>query len=129
MNDFSIPFSLTEAPEIDHFVAREAELIEMRRVLSSDRSRRVVVLHRLSGIGKTQLAVSYIKRYRDEYSAILWFNIKDKVSIEQSFTSAARRILQHHRNASRLGTIDLQGDQNEVIAAVKVWLSLPGNTR
>lgn len=128
-NDFSIPFSLSEVPEIDHFVARETELIEIRRVLSSDGSRRVVVLHGLGGIGKTQLAVSYMKRYRDEYSAIFWFSIKDKISIEQSFTSAARQILQHHPNASPLGTIDLQGNQDDVIGAVKVWLSLPGNTR
>ncbi|KAI3326685.1 heterokaryon incompatibility protein-domain-containing protein [Xylariaceae sp. AK1471] len=60
-NDFSITFSLSEVPEIQHFVAREGELAEMRRTLSSDGSRRVVVLHGLGGIGKTQLAITYAK--------------------------------------------------------------------
>ena len=101
----------------------------MRRTLISDGSRRVVVLHGLGGIGKTQLAVSYMQRYRDEYSAIFWFNINDQASIEQSFTRVARQILQQHPDTKPLSTIDLQGDQGEVIDTVKAWLSLPGNTR
>ncbi|KAH8197363.1 hypothetical protein TruAng_008456 [Truncatella angustata] len=80
-NDFSVTFSLSNVPETQHFVARESEIAEIRKALSSDGSRRVVVLHGLGGIGKTQLAVAYIKRYRDEYSAIFWFNIKDEASI------------------------------------------------
>ena len=101
----------------------------MRKTLRSDGSRRVVILHGLGGIGKTQLAVTYAKRYRDEYSAILWFNIKDETSIQQSFTKVARRILQQHPNASRLSTLDLQQDYKKVAEAVQAWLSLPGNTR
>ena len=89
----------------------------------------MVVLHGLGGIGKTQLAVSYMQRYRDEYSAIFWFNINDQASIEQSFTRVARQILQQHPDTKPLSTIDLQGDQGEVIDTVKAWLSLPGNTR
>ncbi|EFY89220.1 kinesin light chain [Metarhizium acridum CQMa 102] len=127
--DFSVAFSLSEVPEIQNFVARETEITEIRRTLSSDGSRRVVILHGLGGIGKTQLAVAYTKRYRDEYSAIFWFNIKDEESIQQSFTKVARQILQQHPNASRLNVLDLHESHNEVVEAVKIWLSLPGNTR
>lgn len=80
-NDFSVTFSLSEVPEIQYFVAREREITEVRRILSSDGSRRAVTLHGLGGIGKTQLAVAYTKRYRDEYSAIFWFNFKDEAAI------------------------------------------------
>ncbi|KAI5920957.1 hypothetical protein F4810DRAFT_680379 [Camillea tinctor] len=126
---FSVTFSLSEAPEIQHFVARERELAEMRRTLSSDGSRRVVLLHGLGGIGKTQLAVAYIKRYRDEYSAIFWFNIKDEASIQRSFIKVAKQILNQHADASRLSTLNLQQNHEEVVEAVKAWLSLPNNTR
>ncbi|KAI0125291.1 hypothetical protein BJ170DRAFT_499040 [Xylariales sp. AK1849] len=129
IKDFSVTFSLSEVPEIQYFVARERELAEMRRTLSSDSSRRVVVLHGLGGIGKTQLAVAYTKRYRDEYSAIFWFNIKDEASIRQSFTRVARQILQQHPNAGRLNALDLQQNHEEVVDAVTAWLDLPGNTR
>ncbi|KAF3763155.1 hypothetical protein M406DRAFT_108502 [Cryphonectria parasitica EP155] len=57
-NDFSVSFSLFNVPETQHFVAREKELAEMREKLVSDGSRRVVVLHGLGGIGKTQTAVT-----------------------------------------------------------------------
>lgn len=63
-------------PEIQHFVILEGELAEMHRTLSSGGSRRVVVLHSLGGIGQT-----HAKRYRDGYFAVLWLNIKDKMSI------------------------------------------------
>ncbi|KAI1119299.1 kinesin light chain 1 [Nemania sp. NC0429] len=90
-NDFSVTF--------------KRELAEMRRTLSSDGSRRVV------------LAITYAKRYRDEYSATF------------CFTKVARQILQQHPDASRLSALDLQQNQEEVVQAVKAWFSLPGNTR
>ncbi|KAI1317875.1 hypothetical protein F5Y16DRAFT_414554 [Xylariaceae sp. FL0255] len=127
--DFSVAFSLSDIPEIQHFVARIGELIEMRETLTSDGSRRVVVLHGLGGIGKTQIAVAYAKRYRNEYSAIFWLNIKDETSIQQSFTKLARQILLQHPDASYVKALDLQQDQEKVVDAVKAWLSLPGNTR
>lgn len=122
-------FSLSDAPEIQQFVAREKELAEMREKLMSDGSRRTVVLHGLGGIGKTQTAVAYAKRYRDEYSAIFWLNIKDKVSIQQSFTKVARQISKQHHNTSYPSAVDLQQNDEKVNEAVKAWLSLPGNTR
>jgi ATP-dependent phosphoenolpyruvate carboxykinase len=68
--DFSVAFSLSNVSNIEHFVARETELVEMHRTLSGDGSRRTVVLHGLGGIGKTQLSVAYTKRHKDSYSAI-----------------------------------------------------------
>jgi hypothetical protein len=101
----------------------------MRRTLNSDGGRRIVVLHGLGGIGKIQLAVIYTKRYRDEYSVIFWLNIKDKLSIRRSFTKVATQILRQHPDASGLNALDPQLNPEEVIEAVKAWLSLPGNTR
>ncbi|KAH7007847.1 uncharacterized protein B0I36DRAFT_437158 [Microdochium trichocladiopsis] len=80
-NKFSISFSLSGVPETPHFVARDGEVAEMRRMLCSDGSRRIVVLHGLGGIGKTQLAAT-------------------------------------------LKGLNLQQDHDEIIQAVKAWLSL-----
>jgi hypothetical protein len=110
-------------------VAREEELAEIHTTLSSDGSRRIAVLHGLGGMGKTQLAIAYAKRYRDSYSAIFWLNIKDEDSIKQSLAKAAKRILQEHPSASRLSGIDIKENFDEVIDAVKGWLSLPKNAR
>ncbi|KAH7009072.1 P-loop containing nucleoside triphosphate hydrolase protein [Microdochium trichocladiopsis] len=128
-NKFSISFSLSGVPETPHFVARDGEVAEMRRVLCSDGSRRVVVLHGLGGIGKTQLAATYINRYRDEYSAIFWLNIKDEAPIQQSFARIATQILEQNADVGSLKGLDLQQDHDKITQAVKAWLSLPGNTR
>ncbi|KAI1108081.1 kinesin light chain [Nemania sp. NC0429] len=127
--EFSLPFSLHGVPEIEHFVAREQELTEMRDALRSDGSRRAVVLHGLGGMGKTQLAIAYAKRHRDRYSAVFWLNIKDESSLKQSFTRIAKQIRRRHPSVSGLGSAMLDNNLDEIIDAVKAWLSLPNNTR
>ncbi|KAH7012600.1 uncharacterized protein B0I36DRAFT_378335 [Microdochium trichocladiopsis] len=108
---------------------KDGEVEKIRRMLHSDGSRHVVVLHGLGGIGKTQLAATYIKRYRDEYSAIFWLNIKDEASIQQSFARIATHILEQSSDAGSLKGLDLQQDHDKIVQAVKAWLSLAGNTR
>lgn len=110
-------------------MAREEELEEMHRALSGDGGRRAVVLHGLGGMGKTQLTVAYAKRYRDSYSAIFWVNVKDDDASKQSFTQIASQILREHPLADRLSRVDAEEDNDEVVDAVKAWLSLQGNTR
>jgi hypothetical protein len=127
--DFSVAFSLSDVSEIEHFIAREEELAEMHKTLSGDGSRRIIVLHGLGGIGKTQLTIAYAKRHKDSYSAVLWLNIKDEDSLKQSFAKVAKRILREHPLASQLSSVDVNENLDEVIDAVKRWLSLAKNTR
>jgi NB-ARC domain len=110
-------------------VAREEELMEIHRTICSDGSRHTVVLHGLGGIGKTQLTIAYAKRHRDNYSAVFWLNIKDEDSLKQSFAKAAKQILREHPSVGRLSSVDIKENFDEVIDAVKEWLSLPNNTR
>jgi hypothetical protein len=109
-------------------VAREDELGEIHKALSGDGSRRTAVLHGLGGIGKTQLAVAYTKRHKDNYSAIFWLNIKDEDSLKQSFARVARQILREHPSARWLSSVNMK-NLDEVIDALKAWQSLPYNTR
>jgi hypothetical protein len=101
----------------------------MHRTLSSDGSRRIVILHGLGGIGKTQLSVAYAKRYKDSYSAIFWLNIKDEDSLKQSFATVARQILREYPSASRLSNVNTKENLDEAVDFVKAWLSRPNNTR
>lgn len=101
----------------------------MHKTLSGGTGRQAVTLHGLGGIGKTQLAISYAKAHCGDYSAIFWANIKDKVSVKQSYSRFARRILQEHPSASQLGAITDDSKPDEVVAAVKRWLEHAKNTR
>ena len=101
----------------------------MHSALSGDGSRHSVVLYGLGGIGKTQLTVAYAKQYKDSYSAVFWLNVKDEDSLKQSFTKVAKQIIREHPLASRLSSVDVTENLDEVIDAVQAWLSLPNNTR
>ena len=129
-DDFSVTFSLSNISEVGQFVAREEELAEIHRTLRDDGSRRITVLQGLGGIGKTQLAIEYAKRYKHNYSAVFWLNIEDEDSLKQSFAKAAKQILREHPSASGLRSVDnIKENLNDLIDAVKEWLSLPNNTR
>jgi ATP/maltotriose-dependent transcriptional regulator MalT len=125
---FSIVFSLSEVSETNHFVARQEELDKMHKMLNEG-NRQAVTLHGLGGIGKTQLAIAYAKAHRDDYSAIFWLNIKDEVSVKQSYSWIATRILQEHPSASQLREITDESQLHDVVAAVKLWLEHAKNMR
>jgi len=80
--DFSVALTFSSVYDIEHFVAKEAELLEIHNALSGDGSRRTVVLYKLGGIGKTQFSIAYTKRYKDNYSVIFWLNINDENSLK-----------------------------------------------
>jgi len=124
---FSISFDLSGVSETECFVARQQELAEIHKKLGGDGSHRTVVLHGLGGIGKTQLAVAYARRHRADYSAIFWLDSKDEDSLKQSFARVSRRVLQELPFASWLSAVEEKGNLDEVVDAVKMWLSHPKN--
>ena len=125
---FAIPLNLLSFPEAAQFVARDKELLKMHEVLHDRGSQSTVILHGLGGIGKTQLAREYIKRHKEKYTAIFWLNANDEDSLRLSFRSIAQQI-QKHNSAQVLMNVDLEGDLNRVVSAVKAWLDLPDNIR
>lgn len=121
-------FSLSGASKTERFVAREEELAQIDQILRSGDGRQTVTLHGLGGIGKTQLAIEYTVRHWADFSAIVWFNIRDRDSLKHSFSRAARRIAMD-RPSSRLSGLDEGKDLDKVVSAVKRWLDQSKNTR
>lgn len=101
----------------------------MHELLHGHSSRSVVVLHGLGGIGKTQLAIEYIRKHKEKYTAIFWLNANNKDSLRLSFRDIAQQILTHHPSTGVLSNVDLEGDLDRVVSAVKAWLNLRDNTR
>jgi hypothetical protein len=131
-DQFTIGFDLQAVPEAAQFVAREAELAEMRRQLHGHKSRSTVVLHGLGGIGKTQLAIEYSRRNKESYTAVFWLNANDDDSLKLSFRHIAQYILEDRKSnpcTNMLASLDLDENLDQVVAAVKTWLNLQENTR
>lgn len=127
---FQLVFSLATAPEIDYFVGRTSNLSTINSVLLPiGGERKVVVLHGLGGIGKSQLAIEFAKMHRHDYTAVLWLNARTEDTLKRSFAANAQRLPKEYLNQELL-----YGTQNEEILGIILremdnWLSLPGNDR
>jgi hypothetical protein len=122
-DDFTVPFSLVGLSVTTHFVGREDELTAIHTTLTQSKSRTIAVVHGLGGMGKTQLAVAYAKKYQSIYSAIFWLNIRDQDSLKQSFSAMARRIRREHPSTGQLGLITHETGLEEIVEAIIAWLS------
>lgn len=128
--DFSVPFSLSGIPEVVQFVGRKKELSELKEAFQVNRSQRqVALLHGLGGIGKTQLAVAFLKEQRATYSAIFWLNGKNEDTLKQSFVGMAKRLHNEYPSSTLLRNAAEEKDTDQVITAIQKWLSIRGNTK
>ena len=127
---FGLPFSLAAAPEINYFVGRVRNISSIESALFPiTAERKTVVLHGLGGIGKSQLAIEYAKKHRDDYTAVFWLNAKTQDTLKRSFAACARRVPERYFDQELL-----YGPQNEVsldaiVSGMKKWLDLQGNHR
>jgi hypothetical protein len=118
-----------EVSRVDHFVGRSEELDAIHRELEHDGSRKTAVVHGLGGMGKTQLALAYAQRHKDEYSAVFWVNSKDVDTLKQGYAAAARRIYRDYPSLVHLKAVAEGSDLDEAADAVRRWLSSAGNDR
>jgi hypothetical protein len=124
---FAVQFSVPEVSRVDHFVGRSEELDAIHKELEHDGSRKTAVVHGLGGMGKTQLALAYAQRHKDDYSAVFWVNSKDVDTLKQGYAAAARRIYREHPSLVHLKAVTEGSDLDEAAEAVKRWLSSAGN--
>lgn len=89
-----MPFTLHGCPCFDNFVDRpdDMEKLEQQFRKQPRHRRRVVVLHGLGGIGKTQLAIEFARRHRESYTAVFWLDGSSKDSLERSIVECASRV-------------------------------------
>jgi AAA+ ATPase superfamily predicted ATPase len=110
------------------FIGREKELTSMREALQGDGSRRkVVLLQGLGGIGKTQLAVSFLKEHADSYSATVWLDAKTEDALRQSFAATAKRLYKYHSGSEPLRKAVESNEIDDTVANIKEWFSTKGN--
>jgi len=126
---FELPLNLSEISEVTRFVAREDKLKRMEEIFDTTIGRRTSVVHGLGGIGKTQLAIAYIKRNRSHYSATIWLNARDETALKQSFARTAEWILRYHPSLTYIAVALESRDLDEMVKAAKRWLDDPMNDR
>lgn len=117
------------SPRIEHFVGRDDDMVKICEALQYDGARKTAVVHGLGGMGKTQLALAYEKRHREEYSAAFWINSKDVNTLQQGYVAAAKRIYRDHPLLIDFKAAAEGSDLAEAMETVRRWLNHPKNTR
>ncbi|KAL4971144.1 hypothetical protein BDW66DRAFT_155969 [Aspergillus desertorum] len=126
-NKFHIPLDLSAVPVIEEFIGREEELNCLWDYLqpASSQTRRVAVLHGLGGIGKTQLAIHFARKHKNEFTAIFWLNSKDQSALVSSLSSCLSQIQGPPIEDQAVNKEEAVQRANQVLQ----WLARPGNTR
>ena len=96
-------------PEKRFFIGREEFLAKLHQELESEHYQ---AIHALGGMGKTQVAVEYAYRHKDEYTHILWCKAETDGDLESGAMAIA-------------AFLKLPGDNTKAhsaVAAVKRWL-------
>lgn len=99
------------------FTGREAMLLKLYTLLHSGKTATLAqaqAISGLGGIGKTQLALEYAYRFREEYATVLWVQAETRASLVAEFVTLATRL--------NLSEKDEQ-DQTRIVEAVKHWLA------
>ena len=106
----------------DNFTGRDRELAEIHKVLhSADATlsqRRIMVLHGLGGMGKTQISIQYAYIHQKDYTSVWWVNASTTQTLSQGYLGIAQQLLSHHTQKAMAG---LKPDS----ASIAVALGLP----
>ncbi|KAK8150399.1 hypothetical protein G3M48_002140 [Beauveria asiatica] len=128
-HSLELSFDLTEISAVPYFVARQDELRQIHKLLRGPAGRLIAILYGLGGMGKTQLAMAYMKRHYSEYPVAIWLNARDEIALKQSFARAAERIQRLEPSLAYLKAALESRDLDEIWKAAKRWLEEPMNNR
>jgi tetratricopeptide (TPR) repeat protein/transcriptional regulator with XRE-family HTH domain len=98
------------------FTGREEELQELHCVLAPGTTEAMTqsrAISGLGGIGKTQTALEYAYRYRDDYSAVLWLQADSRESLSLACVQLVQELGLPEQNET---------DQARIAAAARRWL-------
>ncbi|GFG21264.1 putative Pfs, NB-ARC and TPR domain protein (JCVI) [Aspergillus udagawae] len=124
---FDLPLDLTTVPVIENFLGRQDELDKLWQFLqpTKSRSRKVVILNGLGGIGKTQLAIRFARDHQQDFTAIFWLKSNDRSTLLQSLSSFLPR---WPGQSSADGAMNDEEIEQRAMHVLK-WLAIEGNSR
>ncbi|KAH7145554.1 Pfs, NB-ARC and TPR domain protein [Dactylonectria estremocensis] len=125
-------FILEGVPWTDKFVDRPSEMAELERVLlpeSHNQRQKLFFLHGLGGIGKTQLAAGFARRYSRRFSSVFWLDGSSRVNLERSFFNVAMRLPRGQISTELDECLRLRQEKMDMgaVRGVIQWLCLPAN--
>jgi hypothetical protein len=112
---------------IENFLGRHDELDKLWQYLqpATPQTQKVAILHGLGGIGKTQLAIRFVRDHRHDFTAVFWLSGKDKGTLLQSLSSTLPQLPGQPEIEDAINDKEVEQRARTVLR----WLSLAGNSR
>ncbi|KAI0111256.1 P-loop containing nucleoside triphosphate hydrolase protein [Nemania sp. FL0031] len=98
------------------FQGRDTVLNDLHKILRSrdgaagTSSQTSCIIHGIGGVGKTQVALEYTYRYREDYSYIFWVRAGSSVQLSTSFASFRRSLMPNIEVQDQLANVNLVRD-------------------
>jgi hypothetical protein len=129
----TVPFSLKGVPAIDHFVQRVDDMQRLEEYFFAQQGytrRKILVVHGLGGMGKTQLCIEFVRRYQQKYSAVFWLDGSSEDALQRSFVNVVTRLPAAEVPLALIQAAEQASpDQRLLVQGVLDWLSLPSNQK
>ncbi|GFF56548.1 putative Pfs, NB-ARC and TPR domain protein [Aspergillus udagawae] len=124
---FYVPLDLATMPAVGRFLGRQDQLDDLWQYLrpTNSQSRKVAILHGLGGIGKTQLAIRFVRDHINDFTAIFWLHSKDRGTLLQSLSSIFPQLPGQSQNTKAINDEEVEQRARNVLG----WLALEGNSR
>ncbi|MFI9047336.1 FxSxx-COOH system tetratricopeptide repeat protein [Streptomyces sp. NPDC053427] len=90
--DLSLPDIWNVGRPNPDFTGREAVLTRLREVFLSEKRAAVQVLHGGAGVGKTQIALEYARRFAGLYNLVWWVDAEDPARIPLHYAELGSRL-------------------------------------
>ena len=133
-DSFDVAFSLKGIPVTDKFVGRDTELKRLAQLMISSTNnmhRKVCLLHGIGGVGKSQLAAEFARKYQEKFSAIFWIAGNSKERLKRSIAALAQRLPSHQIPAEIILSLykDATPDFDTIAKGVLEWFSKRSNNK
>lgn len=136
-SQYEVPFRLKGLHCVPNFIARDQETSNLEESLlpkpTHALNQKVVVLHGPGGIGKTQLAIEFIRRSEEHFSSIFWINggNSSKESVRQNFAQIAWEVpIGQIPESCRSFKSKISSEKlDEIVKYVLEWYNQPENNR
>lgn len=115
---------------VGKFAERPRDTQALERALLQEggvKERRLLVLHGLGGMGKTQLAANFARRHQNRFSLMLWLDGSGETTMKQSLAAFASRIPAGQIPETSRLYFKHQGGIDTVVQDVLSWLSMSKN--
>jgi hypothetical protein len=129
---FNLKFHPAIVPSIHYFEGRETYLQRLADGLlpeSHPDQRKLEIVSGLGGIGKTQLAIQFVKLHEDKFSSTFFIDAHSQESVSRTFLGI-HLLLWGDCNKQASGIVDESKMlDTRMISEVLDWFCLDGNTR